>query len=127
VYVQSVFEYAVLRVVPNIERGECINVGVVLLCRQRRFLNAAVQLNKVRLQALDAQIDPEPLQQQLASIPLICAGGKHAGLIGELPIYERFRWLIAPRSTILQASVVHCGLCDDPAAELEALFTRMVL
>jgi Protein of unknown function (DUF3037) len=124
---QSAFEYAVLRVVPNIERGECINAGVVLLCRQRRFLAAHIQLNVPRLLALDAQLDLEPLQQQLATIPLICAGGKSAGPIGELPGYERFRWLVAPRSTILQASAVHCGLCIDPAAELESLFQRLVL
>ena len=126
-YAQSVFEYAVLRVVPDIERGECLNVGVVLFCRQRRFLGARLHLRTDLLQVLAPSLDPEPLRRQLHAIPIICAGGAGAGPIGELPAQERFRWLIAPRSTILQSSPVHCGLCSDAASELEAVFVRMVL
>lgn len=126
-YAQSVFEYAVLRVVPDIERGECLNVGVVLFCRQLRFLGARIDLRADLLQVFAPSLDLEPLRRQLHAIPIICAGGAAAGPIGELPAQERFRWLIAPRSTILQSSPVHCGLCSDPAAELEAVFVRMVL
>jgi hypothetical protein len=113
--------------VPDIERGECINVGVVLLCRQRRFLHARIQLASQRLSVLAPTFEQAALQRQLDSIPIICAGGPGSGPIGELAIQERFRWLIAPRSTILQSSPVHCGLSSDPAAELEAIFRRMVL
>jgi hypothetical protein len=126
VHAQSVFEYAILRVVPNIERGECLNVGVILLCRQRRFLDAKTHLPLERLRVFGAQLDIEALTQQLHAIPIVCAGGRNAGPIGELPVHERFRWLIAPRSTILQASAVHCGLCVDPAHELANLFHRLV-
>lgn len=123
---QSVFEYALLRVVPSIERGECLNVGVVLLCRQRRFLSARLHIDRARLLALAPGLDLESLQQQLDHIPLVCAGGAAAGPLGELPVQERFRWLTAPRSTILQTSAVHCGLSADPARELERLYAMLV-
>lgn len=122
----SVFEYAIIRVVPSIERGECLNTGVVLFARQHRFLSARVLLNEQRLRSLAADIDIEPLREQLEHIPLICTGGANAGPIGLLPAPERFRWIVAPRSTIIQSSAVHCGLCDNPADELEKLFERLV-
>jgi Protein of unknown function (DUF3037) len=100
---------------------------VIVLCRQRRFLDASIQLPLERLRVFDVQLDLEALAQQLHAIPIVCAGGRNAGAIGELPVQERFRWLIAPRSTILQASPVHCGLCVDPAQELIALFQRLVV
>jgi hypothetical protein len=121
-----VFEYAIVRVVPRVERGECINVGVVLFCRARRFLDARIALDTTRLAAFAPQLDLASVTEQLGYIPLICAGGDSAGPIGALPQPERFRWLVAPRSTIVQASTVHAGLCDDPRAELERLVETMV-
>jgi hypothetical protein len=123
---RSAFEYAVLRIVPRVERGEFINVGVVLLCRTRRFLDARVRLDRARLAAFAPDVDPEAVAVQLDGVPLVCAGGANAGPIGELPHYERFRWLTAPRSTVLQPSPVHCGLCEDPKRELERIFAQMV-
>jgi len=122
----SVFEYALMRVVPRIERGEYVNAGVVLLCRQHGFLEARLHLDPGRLRALDPTLDLELLEEQLAHIPRICAGGPPAGPIGALPHYERFRWLTAPRSTIIQPSPVHTGLCTDPRATLERIFARSV-
>jgi len=122
----SVFEYALMRVVPRIERGEYVNAGVVLLCRQHGFLEARLHLDPGRLRALDSTLDLELLEEQLAHIPRICAGGPPAGPIGALPHYERFRWLTAPRSTIIQPSPVHTGLCTDPRATLERIFARSV-
>jgi hypothetical protein len=123
---RSVFEYAVLRLMPRVERGEFVNVGVILFCRQQRFLGARIQLAPTRLQAFTHTLDLEALEEQLAHVPLVCAGGKAAGPIGELPLHERFRWLTAPRSTIVQPSPVHSGLCEDPQQTLEQLFERMV-
>ena len=123
---RSAFEYAAIRVVPRVERGEFVNVGVLLLCRQRRFLAVRLELNAPRLRALDATLDMEPLAAQLAHLPIICAGGAAAGPIGELPLYERFRWLAAPRSTVIQPGPVHVGMSDDPAATLERLFAQLV-
>ncbi len=123
----SVFEYALMRVVPRIERGEYLNAGVVLLCRQHGFLEARLRLDPGRLRVLDPTLDLELLEAQLAHIPVICAGGAAAGPIGALPHYERFRWLTAPRSTIIQPSPVHTGLCADPRATLERIFARSVV
>ncbi|HWQ11493.1 MAG TPA: DUF3037 domain-containing protein [Roseiflexaceae bacterium] len=123
---RSVFEYAVIRVVPRVERGECINAGVVLLCRARRFLQARIHLDRARLLALAPDVDVEAVAEQLAHIPLVCRGGPEAGPLGELPAHERFRWLTAPRSTIIQPSPVHSGICDDPQAALDHLFETMV-
>jgi hypothetical protein len=121
------FEYATIRVMPRIERGEFINVGVVLFCRTRRFLAAQIELDRERLTAFAPGIELAPLQEQLEHIPLVCGGGRHAGPIGLLPQHERFRWLVAPRSTIVQSSPVHCGICDDPATALDNLLRAMVL
>jgi hypothetical protein len=124
---RSVFEYAVLRLVPRVERGEFLNVGVVLFCRQQRFLDARIQLVPERVSVFAKILDFEVVAEQLAHVPLVCVGGKHAGPIGELPAHERFRWLTAPRSTIVQPSPVHSGLCDDAERALEQIFERMVL
>jgi hypothetical protein len=113
-------------VVPRIERGEFLNVGVVLLCRQRRFLAARLRLDGQRLRALDDTIDLEALSEQLEHIRVVCAGGRASGPIGELPLYERFRWLTAPRSTVIQPAPVHVGLCDDPETALERVFTQLM-
>jgi hypothetical protein len=120
------FEYALIRIVPRVERGECINVGVVLFCRTRRFLDAQIELDLPRLAAFAPGLDLPPLQEQLDHFPLVCKGGQAAGPIGLLPQQERFRWLVAPRSTIIQPSPVHCGLCDDPLAAIERLLATMV-
>lgn len=120
------FEYAAIRVVPLVERGEFLNVGALLLCRQRRFLEARIELDEARLRFLAPELDMDALAAQLGHIALVCRGGAAAGPIGELPLYERFRWLVAPRSTVIQTSPVHVGLCDDPAEALARVFARLV-
>lgn len=122
----SAFEYAALRVVPRVEREEFVNVGAVLLCRQRRFLAARITVDEARLRALAPAIDLDAILAQLGHVPIVCAGGAAAGPIGALPIFERFRWLVAPRSTVIQPAPVHVGLCDDPAAALERVFRQLV-
>ena len=121
------FEYAVLRVVPRVERGECINAAVVLYSQAERFLGARVHLDPTRLKALDPEADLEAVRAHLEAVRSVCAGGPEAGAVGRLPLRERFGWLVAPRSTVLQPSPVHTGLTDDPEAELERLLGRMVL
>ena len=122
----SSFDYAIVRVVPRVERGECINVGVILFCRARRYLRAHVELDPGRLLILFPDIDLAVVERHLAVIPLICKGGAGAGPIGQLPLAERFHWLVSPRSTIIQTSPVHSGLCDDPAATLDRLVQTLV-
>jgi Protein of unknown function (DUF3037) len=122
----SVFDYATIRVVPRVERGEFVNVGVILLCSEHRFLEARIEIHPERLLALDPSLDLEAVALSLAAIPRICAGGPDAGPIGLLGARARFDWLVAPRSTIVQTSPAHSGLCDDPAAALERLMDRMV-
>lgn len=121
------YDYALVRLVPHVERGECINVGVILFCRTLRFLGALTHLDSGRVLALAPSIDLEFVRQHLDRIPLICAGGEQAGSIGLLSQPERFHWLVSPRSTIIQTSPVHSGLCDDPRRVLEQLFQEMVL
>jgi hypothetical protein len=122
----SSFDYAIVRVVPRVERGECINAGIILFCLTKRFLAAKVELDERRLLALAPDVDLELVRDHLEAIPRICAGGRAAGPIGQLPQKERWHWLVAPRSTILQTSPVHSGLCEDPAQALEHLMDRMV-
>lgn len=121
---RNTFDYAVIRVVPRPERGELINAGVVVYCRARDFLGARIALDRARLQALDSAADVAEIESALAVFPEVCAGG---GPIGRLPLAERFHWLVAPRSTVVQVSPVHAGLCDDPAAALDQLVASMVL
>lgn len=120
------FNYAIIRVVPRVERGEFVNVGAILFCRTRRFLEARLDADPRRLTALDPDMDLAEVARQLEAIPLICAGGEAAGPIGRLPQAERFGWLTAPRSTVIQTSPVHSGICDDPAAALDRLMETMV-
>ena len=120
---KSSFDYAVIRVVPHVEREEFMNVGIILFCRTQRFLEARIELDLNRLLGLDPDIDVAQLQANLEVIPQICAG---AGPIGQLDLTERFHWLVAPRSTIIQASPVHTGLCDDPEEALEHLMDTTV-
>jgi hypothetical protein len=122
----SSYDYAIVRVVPRVEREEFINAGVILSCPAQDFLGARIELDERRLLALDATIDLEAVRVNLASIPLVCAGGPAAGPIGKLSPRERFHWLVAPRSTIIQTSPVHSGRCQDPAAALDHLVRTMV-
>lgn len=121
------FDYAIIRVVPRVERGECLNAGVIVFCRSRRFLDARIQLDLARLHAIAPDCDAEELQRHLDAIPLICKGGRNTGPIGALPQPDRWYWLIAPRSTIIQPSPVHSGTADDPASTLDKLFERYIL
>ena len=123
---RSQFQYAVIRVVPRVERGECLNAGVVMLCRPRRFLAAKVGLDEARLRALAPDADPATVLPHLAAIERIAAGDPSAGPIAGLTAAERFHWLVAPSSTVIQPSEVHTGLCEDPAEELDHLFERLV-
>jgi hypothetical protein len=120
------FQYAIVRVVPRVERGECMNAGVVLLCRPKRFLAARVGLDVDRLRALAPDVDPATIEEHLAAIERVAAGDSAGGPIARLGKGERFHWLVAPSSTVIQPSEVHTGLCDDPAAELDHLFERLV-
>ena len=120
-------EYAIVRVVPRGERGECFNAGVIVWCRSLRWLGARVALDHARLTALAPDADVALIHAHLESIERIAAGGEEAGPIGRLDAPERFRWLVAPRSTVLQVSEVHEGLCEDPAAALVHLFETQVL
>jgi len=121
------FDYAVVRVVPHVERGELVNAGVIVYCRARDFLAAKVALDPARLRALAPDADVDAVERALAVIPLIAAGDPRGGPIAALPPSERFHWLTAPRSTVTQTSPVHSGLCDDPGAALDGLLASMVL
>jgi hypothetical protein len=121
------FDYAIIRVMPRVERGELVNAGVLLFCLQRDFLAAQVEVNGPRLRALWPEIDVELVRQHLEAIPRICAGSPEGGPIAKLSLRERFHWLVAPRSTIIQVSPVHVGLCDSPERALDELFRQMVL
>jgi hypothetical protein len=120
------FDYAIVRVVPRVEREEFVNAGAILFCLERDFLAARVELDRARLSALAPDADLALVEEHLAAIPLVAAGGEGSGPIGKLSRRERFHWLVAPRSTIIQVSAVHSGLCDDPARALELLLERMV-
>lgn len=120
------YDYAIIRVVPKVEREEFINVGVIVSCPSRGFLDARIELDEERLLALDVTLDIDLIRQHLATIPAICAGGSEAGPIGELSPRQRFHWLVAPRSTIIQTSPVHTGRCKNPADVLEHLLDTMV-
>ena len=122
----SSYDYAILRVVPQVEREEFINVGVILFCRTLRFLGARIELGTGRLAALAPKLDLTMVQAQLDLVPRICAGGPDAGPIGQLDQADRFHWLVAPRSTTVQVSPVHCGLCTDPQAALDDIFEKLV-
>ena len=120
------YDYAVLRVVPRVDREEFVNVGVIVSCPAKDFLEARIELNEQRLSAMDSTLDIESIRSHLLTIPAICAGGAQAGPIGQLSQRERFHWLVAPRSTIIQTSPVHTGYCKDPSEVLERLLNSMV-
>ena len=121
------FSYAILRVVPSVERGEAINVGVVVYSRQHDdFLGLRVQLDDARLAALSPSCDPEPIRARLTALDLVASGAEEGGSLAKLPASDRFGWLTAPSSTVIQPSEVHTGLTEDPAATLDHLFETMV-
>jgi hypothetical protein len=122
----SPFQYAIVRVVPRIERGECFNAGVILFCRPRRFLAARVALDESRLRALAPDADADSVRSHLDVIAHVAAGDHRGGPIAELPSHERFHWLVAPSSTMIQAADVHTGLTADPQRELDHLFETLV-
>lgn len=120
------FDYATIRLVPRVEREEFFNVGVILSCPAHRFLGSRIWLNEAKLKCFAPEAEPETIRQYLDIIPKICAGASEAGIIGRLTERERFYWLTAQRSTIIQSSPVHTGLTADPARMLEHLFEKMI-
>lgn len=120
------YDYAIIRVVPKVEREEFINVGVIVSCPARKYLEARIELDEPRLLALDPGVDIEFIKSHLSAFMAICAGGENAGPIGKLSQRERFHWLVAPRSTIIQTSPVHTGRCRDSEAVIEHLLNTMV-
>lgn len=124
----NLFEYAVIRIVPRVEREEFLNVGVILYCSKQKFLQTKSQLDADRLKAIcSGSVDLDELEKNLSAFGRISLGGKEGGPIGELDIASRFRWLTATRSTVLQTSKVHPGFCIDPAEKLERLYAELVL
>ncbi|HSY73610.1 MAG TPA: DUF3037 domain-containing protein [Alloacidobacterium sp.] len=122
---QSSFDYAVIRVVPRVEREEFVNAGVIVFCLERNFLAARVHVDDERLKALWPEIDVDLVQQHLEAFPRISAGDPSAGPIARLSLRERFHWLVSPRSTIIQVSPVHTGICESPEQALDRLFERL--
>ncbi|MCU1382043.1 MAG: hypothetical protein JWL71_740 [Acidobacteria bacterium] len=123
---EHTYDYAVIRVVPRVERGELINVGVILSCPSADFLDARIELDAARLLALDPSLDLDAARAHLEVIPRVCRGAAEAGEIGALPQRNRFHWLVSPRSTIIQMSPVHTGRTDDPEKTLQHLLDTMV-
>ncbi|WP_345948040.1 DUF3037 domain-containing protein [Mucilaginibacter sp. PAMB04274] len=124
---QHLFEYAVIRVVPRVEREEFLNVGVILYCAKLKFLRCIITVDCERLQAFCKQLDVDDLQQNLHAFEQICLGSPQSGAIGKLDAASRFRWLTATRSTVVQASKVHPGFCADALVTLQKLHAQLVL
>ncbi|MFN0289763.1 DUF3037 domain-containing protein [Pedobacter helvus] len=124
---RHLFEYAVIRVMPRVEREEFINVGVIMYCAKLKYLNAAFKVFPERLKALNCELETEIIEENLNAIVNICKGGKTAGPIGELDLASRFRWLTATRSTVVQCSKVHPGFCIDAEETLNKLMQELVL
>lgn len=124
---RHLFEYAVIRVMPRVEREEFMNVGVILYCAKQKFLATLFSLNPAKLKAFACELEPSIIEANLMAIERICKGGKDAGPIGQLDMASRFRWLTATRSTVVQASKVHPGFCIDAAMTLRKLQEELVL
>lgn len=123
----QLFEYAVIRVVPRVEREEFLNVGVILFSRKQNFLQALFHLDKTRLQAFSDKLDTGEVEEHLLAFERICNGGPDSGPIGQLDMASRFRWLTATRSTVVQTSKVHPGFCSNPQEAIQKLFAQLVL
>ncbi len=124
---KDLFEYAVIRVVPRVEREEFINVGVIIYCAKQKLLLCKILLDEKRLKTLSSEVDITFIKENLQGFENICKGGKSGGPIGQFDMASRFRWLTATRSTVIQTSKVHPGMCTDPHVLLEKLFAEMVL
>ena len=124
---KDLYEYAVIRIVPSVERGEFLNAGVILFCARQQFLGIRYQLDTQRIGLFSAKTDIACLQAYLRSFAAICTGGKENGTIAMQPMAYRFRWITANRSTVLQTSAVHPGFCGDAQKELDRLFEQLVL
>ena len=124
---KDLFEYAVIRVMPRVEREEFLNVGVILYCSAQKFLETKFLIDRERIQAFCKGVDCDELEERLKAFEKISRGGKEAGPIGELPIASRFRWITANRSTVVQTSAVHPGFCDDAGEMLQQLFEKLVM
>jgi hypothetical protein len=120
------FQYAIWRVVPDVERGEAVNIGVVVFCRRRSFLGARVELDEPRLHALAPGLDVAAVRRHVDGLVRVADGDPEAGAVAALPQSERFGWLAAASSTIVQPSAIHTGLSDDPDGLLDRLFERLV-
>ena len=120
------FDYSVIRAVPRVERGEFVNIGVIVWCAPQRFLKAMISVNAAKLTALDPNVDIEAIEKAASAIPVICTGGKAAGDLGELSLSERFHWLVAPKSSSIQASPVHMGRGENLDEALKKIFQEMV-
>lgn len=120
------FDYAIVRIVPRVEREEFLNVGVIVFCADHDFLKAVIEVDEARLRALSPGVDLELVRDHLDAFARTCAGGPGSGPIGELPLRERWSWLVAPRSTVLQTSAPHVGLCQTPEGALERLLDQYV-
>jgi hypothetical protein len=123
---ERTYDYAIVRVVPRVERGERINIGVILSCVDDDFLDGRFEVDETRLRALDPSIDVDAVRAAIAGMTAVCAGGTAAGPLGTLSARERFRWLVSPRSTVIQPSRIHTGRARDPIAALDHLFATMV-
>jgi Protein of unknown function (DUF3037) len=126
VHAMHTYDYAIVRVVPRVERGEFVNAGIILSCDVERYLEARIELDVAALLALDPRADLEFIKRTLAAVPAVCAGGAAAGPIGQLSARERFHWLVAPRSTIVQTSPVHTGRCGRLQGALDHLMSTMI-
>jgi hypothetical protein len=120
------YSYAILRVVPRVDRGEFINAGIILWCPKLTMLEAEILLDEERLKSIDPSIDMEEIRNHLSIIPAICRGEDAGGAIAKMPLAQRFGWLTATRSTVIQTSPVHMGQCEDPALIMKQLITRLV-
>ncbi len=123
----SPYDFAIIRIVPRVDRQEFINAGVVVFCPTRKYLKAKVLVDEPRLRALWPNLDVPLIRQHLEPFPDVCAGDPGAGPIAAKPLRERFHWVVAPRSTMIQISPVHTGLCESPDAVLDELFTSLVV
>jgi len=123
----SSFDYAIVRIVPRVEREEFVNAGVVLFCPEENFLGGRVRLNEARLAAFAPHIDMELVHNRLAGLMAVCKGDPSAGTVARLGLRERFHWIVSPKSTVLQVSPVHCGICADPERVLVKLFRELCL